>query len=624
MVEVRDAALACRAPDFRKCVVVEPGRRRAPASSLSACKLLKGAVVPWDSDSLLQQLELGEDSRVEFKEAVFAGNRVREPHRDSIADELAAFGNTLGGTLIFSVSDAGKVRSMNRQEMDALEAFVGEICADSVRPPLAFVTQRLVLPDRSFVLVVEVERSALVHRSPGGYLVRQGSSRRELTSEALQRLFQQRGRSGLLGPDEAVVAGTGPNTLDAVLVDRFLSSRETEPVEVQLAKLGLVRDDDSGVTRSTVAGVLLCTERPDAYIRGALLEAVRYRGTVFGRATQLDAASISGPLDRQIRGAVNFVRLNTQVAARKAPGRVETPQFSPRAVFEAVVNAVVHRDYSMSNGKIRLFVFDDRLELYSPGALPNTLPIEAMRSRQATRNETLASILRLLAVGDIGGAGDRQYFMEQRGEGVPIIYEETRDLTGRDPQYELVGGTELRLTLPSARPPVEGVTGEVSVQAAGRPLAGAQVVVLYPNKTWMEGTTDTFGRVVFGFHSELPITVLCAAREHRGRVARGWRPPDPLAVQLEPLPLGGSVVFPEGTGHLPGLTGRLSPILDNLDRMYLYATNVAVEEGRQQPVQFKLNRPLSLTDVNGVGRIVRFIDMIGKSALLEHEPPASP
>ena len=580
--------------------------------------------MPWDSDSLLQQLELGEDSRVEFKEAVFAGNRVREPRRDSIADELAAFGNTVGGTLIFSVTDAGKVRSMNRQEMDALEAFVGERCADSVRPPLAFVTQRLVLPDRSFVLVVEVERSALVHRSPGGYLVRQGSSRRELTSEALQRLFQQRGRSGLLGPDEAIVAGTGPNTLDAVLVDRFLSSRETEPAEVQLTKLGLVRDDDSGVTRATVAGVLLCTERPDAHIRGALLEAVRYRGTVLGRASQLDAATISGPLDRQIRSAVNFVGLNTQVAARKAPGRVETPQFSPRAVFEAVVNAVVHRDYSMSNGKIRLFIFDDRLELYSPGALPNTLPIEAMRSRQATRNETLASILRLLAVGDVGGAGDRQYFMEQRGEGVPIIYEETRDLTGRDPQYELVGGTELRLTLPSARPPVEGITGEVSVHAAGRPLAGAQVVVLYPNKTWMEGTTDTFGRVAFGFHSELPIAVLCAAAAHRGRVARGWRPPDPLALQLEPLPLGGSVVFPEGTGLLPGLTGRLSPILDNLDRMYLYATNVAIEEGRQQPVQFKLNRPLPLTDVNGVGRIVRFIDMIGRSALLEYEPPASP
>ena len=577
--------------------------------------------MPWDSDSLLRQIELGEDSRVEFKEVMFTGNRVRAPHRDAIANELAAFGNTIGGTLIFSVSDAGEVRSLDRKQMDALEAFVGEICADSIHPSLAFVTQRLALPDGSSVLVVEVEQSALVHKSPGGYLSRQGSARRELSPEALHRLFQQRGRSGLLGPDEAIVTGTGSNTLDATLVDRFLSSRATESTDAQLIKLGLVREDDSGVIRATVAGVLLCTARPDEHIRGAMIEAVRYRGTVLGRASQHDAVSITGPLDQQVRDAVNFARLNTRVAARKDPGRVEVPQFSPQAVFEAIVNAVVHRDYSIENAKIRLFIFDDRLELYSPGALPNTLPIEAMRNRQATRNETLASVFRMLAVGDIVGAGDRQYFLEQRGEGVPIIYEQTRDLTGRDPDYELLDGAELRLTIPSTRPPVTGIEGEVSVSAAGRPLAGAKVVALYPNKTWMEGVTDTFGRVGFGFHSELPITVFCAMPGHTAYVERDWQPPESLSVQLETLPMGGSEVFTEGTGHLPDLAGRLNPILDNLDRMYLYATNIAIEEGKQQPVHFKLNQYLRLTDVNGFEWIVQFVEMIGKSVLLEYKPP---
>ena len=575
----------------------------------------------WDSDRLLQQLELGEDSRVEFKEAVFSGNRVRAPNRDAIADELAAFGNTIGGTLIFSVSDAGEVRLMSRQHIDALEAFVSEICSDSIRPPLAFVTQRLALSGGSFVLIVTVEQSALVHKSPGGYLSRRGSTKREMSPEALNRLFQQRGRFGLLGPDEGIVVGTGANTFDETLADRFLSSRTTEPTTVQLTKLGLVREDDSGVLRATVAGVLLCTTRPDEYLRGATIEAVRYRGTVSGRASQHDEASITGPLDQQIRAAVNFARLNTRVAARKAPGRIETPQFSPRALFEAIVNAVVHRDYSQENAKIRLFIFDDRFELYSPGALPNTLPIEAMRNRQATRNETLASILRMLAVGDIAGAGDRQYFLEQRGEGVPVIYEQTRALTGRDPEYELLGGTELRLTIPSARPPVPGIHGEVSVSAAGQPLAGSQVVALYPNKTWMEEETDTFGRVAFGFHSELPITVFCAAPGYGAHVERDWHPPAPLAVQLEPLATGGSAVFTEGVGHLPNLTGRLNPILDDLDRMYLYATNVAIDEGKQQPVHFKLNQPLRLTDVNGIEWIVRFVEMIGTSALLEYELP---
>ena len=576
----------------------------------------------WDSDSLLRQLELGEDTSVEFKEAMFRGNRVRSPHRNAIADELASFGNTIGGTLIFSVSDTGEVRPMEREQMDALEAFVGEICSDSIRPALAFITQRLALPDRPAVLVVEVEQSALVHKSPGGYFSRRGSAKRELSPEALSRLFQRRGRSGLLGPDEVVLAGTGPNTLDETLTDRFLSSRATEPAIVQLTKLGLVREDESGVTRATVAGVLLCTKRPDNCISGAVIEAVRYRGTVLGHASQHDAATITGPLDRQIRDAVNFVRLNTQLAARKAPGRVEIPQFSPRAVFEAIVNAAVHRDYSIENAKIRLFIFDDRLELHSPGALPNTLPIEAMRNRQATRNQTLASVLRTLAVGDIDGSGDRQYFLEQRGEGVPIIYEQTQELTGRDPEYELLGGAELRLTIPSARPPTAGIEGKITVSAAGGPLAGTQVVALYPNKTWMEEKTDSFGRAAFEFHSDLPITVFCAAPGYGAQVARDWRPPKPISVQLEPLPAGGSIAFTEEAGHLPGLTGRLNPILDNLDRMYLYATNIAIDEGKQQPVRFKLNQPLRLTDVKGSEWSVRFIEMIGKSALLEYEPPA--
>ena len=579
------------------------------------------AVVLWDADKLLTRLRLGEDSRVRFMEVDLTDGCVREPRRQRIADELAAFGNTLGGALIFSVSDAGEVRPMTREMVDALEVYVSEICADSIRPPLAFKTQRLALPDSSSVLIVDVERSPLVHRSPGGYLSRQGSSARELSPEALRRLFQRRGRSGLLGPDEEIVTGTGLNTLESALVDRFISSRTSQADETQLAKLGLVREDDNGVPRATVAGVLLCTERPDAYINGAVVEAVCYSGNVLGRAARHDAATITGPLDRQIRDAVNFARRNTRVAARKSPGRVDVPQYSPCAVFEAVVNAIVHRDYSIASAKIRLFLFDDRLELYSPGALPNTLPIEAMRQRQATRNETLASLLRMLEVGDVHGGDDRQYYLEQRGEGVPIIYEETRALTGSEPVYELIGGTELRLTMPSARPPVPGIQGEVSVTAGGRPLGGASVLALYPNKTWMTEETNSFGRVQFGFHSEVPITVFCAAPGHRARVERGWRPPAPLSVELEVLANGGSTVIPERTGYLPGLTGRLNPILDNLDRMYLYATNVGIDAGRQQPVHFKLGESMRLTDVHGAEWLVRFVEMIGNSSVLEYEPP---
>ena len=123
----------------------------------------------------------------------------------------------------------------------------------------------------------------------------------------------------------------------------------------------------------------------------------------------------------------------------------------------------------------------------------------------------------------------------------------------------------------------------------------------------MAGETDTFGRVSFGFHSELPITVFCAASGHTAHVERNWYPPELLSVQLETLPMGGSEIFTEGIGHLPDLTGRLNPILDDLDRMYLYAINVAIDEGKQQPVYFKLNQPLRLTDANGFEWVVRLL-----------------
>ena len=206
---------------------------------------------------------------------------------------------------------------------------------------------------------------------------------------------------------------------------------------------------------------------------------------------------------------------------------------------------------------------------------------------------------------------------------MPIIYEETRALTGSEPVYELIGGVELRLTMPSARPPAPGIQGEVSVAAAGRSLGGVTVLALYPNKTWMMEETDSFGRVRFGFHSEVPITVFCTAPGYHARVERDWRPPAPLSVELEALANGGSMVIPERTGHLPGLAGRLNPILDNLDRMYLYAINVSIDDGRQQPVHFKLSEAMRLTDVHGAEWMVRFVEMIGNSSLLEYEPPPS-
>ena len=151
-----------------------------------------------------------------------------------------------------------------------------------------------------------------------------------------------------------------------------------------LRKLRIVADDAEGRARLTLAGVLLCAEEPQRWLPHAYVQAVSYAGERTDADYQTDARDIGGPLDQQVAESLHFVRRNMLVRATKETARVERPQFSDRAVFEALVNAVAHRDYSMSGARVRLHLFGDRLELYVPGALANTLTPDSLHLRQAT------------------------------------------------------------------------------------------------------------------------------------------------------------------------------------------------------------------------------------------------
>ena len=432
-----------------------------------------------------------------------------------------------------------------------------------------------------------------------------------------------RGQSDATSTDTQAVRGTGINNLQPELWRRYASSRVDESAEVALTKLRFAKADSHGALRATVGGVLLAAEDPREWLPNAWIQAVHYRGRRADSGRQVDARDITGPLDRQIREALRFVVANQRVAAYKDPARTDVPQFSERAVFEAVVNAVVHRDYAVTGSRIRLFMFDDRLELYSPGGLCNSMSTDDLRTSQYTRNELLASRLGQCAVGDVPGAGGRQYFIERRGEGVAVIEDETYALAGERPVFELVGERELKVVLPAARPPVaEGFAARVVVARSdtGAPLPGVCVLMLYPNKTYREAETDAFGRAEFVLHARLPMTVLCAAEEFKAHVARDYEPDGPLAVRMQPQPEGGSRIITSETARrrLPGVRGRLNPILDSLDRTYLYATNIAINDGETQPVHFALNEPVRITDSLGASATLWFREMVGASCVFDY------
>lgn len=408
-------------------------------------------------DELLAKIRLGEDSSFEMKAVVFKGTNVSGPRRDDLADELAAMANTADGLCLLGVDDRSRdILGIPLERLDAVETFVREVCNDSVEPPLTVRITRLELPDTlgtpQPVIKIDVPRSLFVHKSPGGYFYRIGSSKRELKPDLLARLFQQRSQARIIRFEEQAVPETTPNDLDKELWRRFVGPQSTDPLGT-LRKMKLLTLDDAEVERATVAGLLLCTHHPETNLPSAYIEAVRYRGTRQDSNYQLDAAQITGPLDQQIRDALAFARRNMTVAAVKAPERREIPQFSVRAMFEAIVNAVAHRDYSVHGSKIRLFLFDDRLELYSPGSLPNSVTLETLPLRQSTRNELITSLLARCPVAEPASEVGRRYLMERRGDGVPIIMRETLALSGREPVYRLIDDAELLLIIWAARLP---------------------------------------------------------------------------------------------------------------------------------------------------------------------------
>jgi len=408
-------------------------------------------------DELLQKIRLGEDSLLELKAVHFKGNKLSGPKREDLSDELAAMANTNDGVCVLGVDD--KTREINGiplEKLDVVEAFIREVCNDAIKPPLSVRIIRMELPDSLGamrpVVKIDVPRSLFVHKSPGGYFRRQGSSKRELSPELLARLFQQRSQARVIRFDEQTVPATSLEDLEEKMWRRFIVVSSDDPIST-MRKLKLISSDETNIERPTVAGILLCTSHPETWLPGAYIEAVRYRGTRQDSNYQTDAFRITGPLDQQVAQTMAFVRRNMSIAATKAPARVEIPQFSERAVFEAVVNAVAHRDYSIHGSKIRLFMFNDRLELYSPGTLPNTVTIESLPLRQATRNELITSLLARCPVqADDGGVG-RQYLMEKRGDGIPIIMEESHKLSERYPEYRLIDDAELLLTIFSASLP---------------------------------------------------------------------------------------------------------------------------------------------------------------------------
>lgn len=355
---------------------------------------------------LLALLHNPESSGVEFKRDTVDSR--------ALAKEIVAFANFQGGILLLGVEDDGSVVGLTRPD---LEEWVMTVCRDKVRPEIIpyFEIVRDVEPGRH-VAVIRVEPGytvhSVLHNHHRTYYIRIGSVAREASAEELERLFQRRGDFWVeLRP----VSGTSLDDLDRRrLSDYFKHVRDQAAPEAddreaweQLLLNTEIFTDVGGRPSVTVAGLLLFGKNVNRYLPQAGIDAAAFSGTEKDYAAT-ERASLRGPLaplgpvrepfePGLVEQAMAFVRRNTGVTAELVGGarRVERPVFPDDVIREAVVNALVHRDYMLSSSDVELVVYSDRLEIVSPGRLPNGITPERMRvGCRAARNQLLKDVMR--------------------------------------------------------------------------------------------------------------------------------------------------------------------------------------------------------------------------------------
>ena len=395
-------------------------------------------------DQILDQLRAGEDGRAEFQEVRFGNRGIVSPNTEELAGELVAFANAEGGVVFLGVDDSGAVRGVPPARVDAVEQWVLDVATHNCDPPIRPILRKALLPgdggDDERVLLVEVPRGLYVHRTSGGrYYARLGSTKRDLTPPELVRLFQQRGREYVF--DEQPVLAATVDDLNRHRLEAFFGRSPTIPWLDLLRNTRVTYRDEDGVDRPTVAGLLVFGTEPSGFLPSGSIEAACYRGTRLSSDDLIHAERLAGPVSDQIDAGIAFVARFMQAPPGQRPLGKDGAPYDLDVVDEAIVNAVAHRDYAISGAKIRLFLFADRLELYSPGKLPNTLTLDDMPYRTFTRSQLLVSFLSRIRSKRTG-----QVFLESRGEGVRKILQDGEAYSGRRPEYELFGD-ELRLTL---------------------------------------------------------------------------------------------------------------------------------------------------------------------------------
>lgn len=381
---------------------------------------------------LRERMATWEDIHTEFKQWPVAS--------DEVAGTIVSLANTDGGQLILGVDSTRNIIGIGEDPDHVFQA-IDNISRHNCIPPVTLVQETVNEGDRVVIVVNVPKGSARPYRTNRGrFFIRTTAGKRDASNEELRRLFQ---RAGSLYFDESSVDGTSVGDLDLEQFREFLSSAHESVTDTDMERLlGNLHLLDAG--RATVAGLVLFGREPQRRIPEARIVAARIRGKDLAGEV-IDRRDCAGPIRTLVDCADavfrTFLRTGHTMKGFEDERRPELPLVALR---EFTMNAIAHRDYTVAS-PIRILVFDDRLEIRSPGGLPNSVTLEAMLlgAAHVLRNPTIYAFLaRLGLVTDLGS-------------GVVRSVERIRQALGTAPELR-TQGMEFVVTI--LRPPEGGAT----------------------------------------------------------------------------------------------------------------------------------------------------------------------
>lgn len=338
-----------------------------------------------ETTELIDILSRGEDSRHQFKADI--------TNADALAAEIVAFSNTAGGRIFIGVNDDGSVRGLSGADVARLNQLMANAASQNVRPAVNPLTENVPHPSGTVLVLTIAEGINKPYMDKNGTIwVKNGSDKRRATSrEEIQRLFQQ---AGLVHADETPVTGLSAGDVDMPYFEAFFEqqfggplAQHNQPLPQLLTNMNLMSQG-----QLNVAGSLLFAKAPHYALPAFIVKAVAFVGNQIEDEHYIDSRNITGKLADVFQQTLGFIIANTRAVQGEQGFNTQGQAEIPRIVWEELVaNALIHRDYFIS-APVRVLVFADRVEIISPGHLPNNLTIENIKAGNSNiRNPVLAS-----------------------------------------------------------------------------------------------------------------------------------------------------------------------------------------------------------------------------------------